>query len=67
LKDFDPTNIPLVSVRLANNVGAKMNVSLSPNPSLILSALPEAQCLNANDILIADLEIMMEDSLSPAV
>ena len=65
-KDFDHSKIPLVAVRLANNAGAKMGISLEPNPSLILSALPEAQCLNANDILLAELEIMMEDCLSPA-
>jgi HD-like signal output (HDOD) protein len=64
--DFDPSKIPLVTVRLANNAGAKMGLSLQPNPSIILSALPEAQCLNASDILLAELEIMMEDSLSPA-
>jgi HD-like signal output (HDOD) protein len=63
--EFDPSNIALVTVRLANNAGAKMGLSLRPNPSLILSALPEAQCLNANDILLAELEIMMEDSLFP--
>jgi HD-like signal output (HDOD) protein len=63
--DFDPSNIALVTVRLANNAGAKMGLSLRPNPSMILSVLPEAQCLNANDILLAELEIMMEDSLSP--
>jgi HD-like signal output (HDOD) protein len=66
LKDFDPSNIPLVTVRLANNAGSKMGLSLQPNPSLILSGLPEAQCLNANEILLAELEIMMEDSLSAA-
>lgn len=63
-EEFDPTNIPLVTVRLANCAGAKMGLSLQPNPALILSALPEAQSLNANDILLAELEIMMEDSLS---
>lgn len=66
VKDFDQTRIPLVTVRLANQAGAKMGISLEPNPSLILSALPEAQTLNANDILLAELEIMMEDCLSPA-
>jgi len=61
--EFHPSKIPLISVRLANNAAAKMGISLKPNPNIILSALPEAQCLNANDILLAELEIMMEDSL----
>jgi HD-like signal output (HDOD) protein len=64
LPDFDSSKIALVTVRLANNAGAKMGLSLQPNPSLILSGLPEAQCLNANDITLAELEIMMEDSLA---
>jgi hypothetical protein len=64
--DFDPSKIPLVTVRLANNAGAKMGLSLQPDSAIFLSALPEAQCLNASDILLAELEIMMEDSLSPA-
>jgi HD-like signal output (HDOD) protein len=65
-EEFDPTNIALVTVRLANCAGSKMGMSLQPNPALILSALPEAQSLNANDILLAELEIMMEDSLAKA-
>jgi HD-like signal output (HDOD) protein len=65
-KDFDQSRIPLVTVRLANSAGARMGLSLHPMPGLILSALPEAQALNANDILLAELEIMMEDSLLPA-
>jgi HD-like signal output (HDOD) protein len=64
LTDFDSSKIPLVTVRLANNAGSKMGLSLEPNPSLILGGLPEAQCLNANDIMLAELEIMMEDSLA---
>jgi HD-like signal output (HDOD) protein len=65
LQEFDQSKIPLVSVRLADHAGSKMGLSLQPNPSIVLSALPEAQCLNAGDILLAELEIMMEDSLSP--
>jgi len=49
-----------------NEAAAKMGASLEPNPAIILSGLPEAQCLNASDILLAELEIMMEDELLPA-
>jgi HD-like signal output (HDOD) protein len=62
--DFDPSKISLVTVRLANHASAKMGLSLRPTPSVILSALPEAQCINANDIVLAELEIMLEDSLA---
>jgi HD-like signal output (HDOD) protein len=63
LRDFDNSKIPLITVRLANNAAAKMGLSLHPNTSMVLGSLPEAHCLNANDILLAELEIMMEDSL----
>ena len=66
LKDFDPTKIALVSVRLANSVAAKVGLSFRPDPSVVPSALPEAQCLNASAILLAELEIMLEDSFVPA-
>jgi len=65
--EFDPTKIPLVCIRLANSAASKMGLSIHANPSLILSALPEAKCLNASDILLAELEITMEDSLAPIV
>ena len=67
LTDFDPNKTALVAVRLANHATAKMGLSLHQNPSIILSTLPEALVLNANEILVAELEIMLEDSLSPAV
>jgi HD-like signal output (HDOD) protein len=65
LNEFDPTKTALVAVRLANNAAAKMGLSLQPNPSIVLSVLPEALSLNATEILIAELEIMLEDTLSP--
>jgi HD-like signal output (HDOD) protein len=64
LDDFEPSRIPLVTVRLANRAAAKMGLSLQPAPRIVLSALPEAHCLNANDILLTELEIVMEDSLA---
>ena len=67
LKEFDPNKTSLVAVRLANHAAAKMGLSLQQNPSIILSTLPEALSLNASEILIAELEIMLEDTLAPAV
>ena len=66
LTDFESSKIPLVLVRLANNVAAKMGLGLNSDPTMVLSALPEARYLNASDILLAEMEIMMEDSLSAA-
>jgi putative nucleotidyltransferase with HDIG domain len=67
LKEFDPSKTALVAVRLANHATAKMGIGLQQNPSLILSTLPEALILDAGEILIAELEIMLEDTLAPAV
>jgi HD-like signal output (HDOD) protein len=64
LSDFDASKIALVCVRLANQATHKLGLSLQPNPSIILGALPEAQCLNTSDIMLAELEIMLEDSLA---
>jgi HD-like signal output (HDOD) protein len=62
LDEFEPSNISLTTVRLANQASAKMGLSLKSDPSLVLSALPEAQALGAGEILLAELEIMLEDS-----
>jgi HD-like signal output (HDOD) protein len=67
LKEFDPGKTALVAVRLANNAAAKMGLGLQQDPSIILSVLPEALSLNASEILMAELEIMLEDTLSPAI
>lgn len=65
-EDFDAAKIPLVTVRLANNVGAKIGLSLRPNAFILPSSLPEAQCLNASEVMLVELELMMEDTLSVA-
>ncbi len=61
-EEFDPSNIPLVAVRLANHSACKMGLGLKEDPSIVLSALPEAHCLGAGEILMAELEIMLEDT-----
>jgi HD-like signal output (HDOD) protein len=66
LPDFDQANIALAAVRLANSAAAKVGISPDPDPSLVLSGLPEAHCLGAGEIVLAQLEIMMEDSFGRA-
>ena len=67
LMDFDASKISLVLVRLANQATTKFGLSLKSDPELVISALPEAQCVSATDLLIAELEIMMEDTMSGSV
>lgn len=59
-------DLPLAIVRLANEGSRKLGLGLDPNPSLILSATPEASLLKTSEILLAELEAMIEDHLSTA-
>ncbi len=62
-EEVDASDTPLVIVRLANMATARLGVSLYPDSTLVLGELPEAHFLGAGDVLLAELEIMMEDSL----
>jgi len=59
-------DLPLAIVRLANEGSRKLGLGLDPDPSLILSATPEASLLKVSEILLAELEVMIEDHLSIA-
>jgi HD-like signal output (HDOD) protein len=61
--EFDPADHPLVIVRLANEASKKLNIGLDSDSSLVLSATPEAQVLKVSDVLLAELEIMLEDNM----
>lgn len=60
--DFDGNDILLVIVRLANLACDKVGRSLTPHPGIALISAPEAQCLGANEIMLAELEIVAEDA-----
>jgi putative nucleotidyltransferase with HDIG domain len=59
--EFNTADITLAAVRLANSATAKVGISMEPDPSLVLSGLPEASCLGASEIVLAQLEIVLED------
>lgn len=59
---YDTSDLVLAIVRLANMAECKLGLSLRPDHTLVLSDLAEAQQLGASDILLAELEIMLEDS-----
>lgn len=63
-EEFDPTDTLIVAVRLANRATSKLGMSLIPESGLILNSLPEAQCLGTSDVLLAEMEIMLEDAIS---
>lgn len=60
--DFDGSDILLVIVRLANHACDKTGKSINPKPGIALISAPEAQCLGVNEIILAELEIAIEDA-----
>jgi len=60
--DFDGNDILLVIVRLANQACNKVGKSINPAPGIALISAPEAQCLGVNEIILAELEIIVEDA-----
>lgn len=60
--DFDGNDILLVIVRLANLACCKVGKSLVPNTEVALISAPEAQCLGLKEIVLAELEIVVEDA-----
>lgn len=65
-EDFDVTDLILVIVRLANEASRKLGAGLDPDPSIVLSSTPEAHVLKVSDVLIAELEVMLEDHIGQA-
>jgi len=64
--DLSAGDLPLISVRLANNGSRKLGLGLDPNPSLDLSSTAEASLLNTGGVLLSELESMLQDHLSIA-
>jgi len=60
--DFDGNDILLVIVRLANQACDKAGKSIIPYTGTALIMAPEAQCLGVNEIILAELEIIIEDA-----
>lgn len=63
-EDFDANDMLLVVVRLVNQGCRKMGLGINNDPSLVLAGLPEAHALGVKEVLLAELEIMLEDTIS---
>jgi putative nucleotidyltransferase with HDIG domain len=61
-EDFDGNDILLVLVRLANLACRKVGKSLRPDPGVSLCSAQEAHFLGAKEIVLAELEIIVEDT-----
>lgn len=53
-------------VSLVNRASSQLGIGLENDTSIVLEATEEAHNLGANDILLAQLSIMLEDSLALA-
>ena len=61
-EDFDPDNLLLVLVRLADKACCKLGIGLDEDPSMVLAATSEAEVLHIQEVDLARMEIMLEDS-----
>ena len=50
-------------VRLVDNTCRKLGIGCPPEPQLMLAATFEAQGMGIKEILLAELEIMIEDAM----
>lgn len=63
LEVWPHANALLALVRMVNLACNKMGIGMRPDPALVLFATNEAQVLGAKEILLAELEIVIEDAL----
>jgi len=64
--DYDVNNAVLLIVRLVNLACHRLGIGLQHDPSLLLAVTPEAQALEVSELLLAELEIMLEDAMTLA-
>ncbi|WP_136523834.1 HDOD domain-containing protein [Geomonas ferrireducens] len=63
-KDLEETgNVLLSLVRLVDHACRKLGLGGTPEPNLMLAATSEAQGLGIKEIMLAELEIMIEDAM----
>ncbi len=61
-EEFDPKNVLMAIVRMANKACHKLGIGLRKDPSLVLSATPESEALRLSEVNLANLEIFLEDN-----
>jgi HD-like signal output (HDOD) protein len=61
-EEFDPSNLLLALVRLADKACCKMGIGMDEDPSMMLAATTEAAVLHISEVDLAKMEIMLEDS-----
>ena len=61
---YDTSNALLLMVRLVDMACKKAGIGLHHDPSLVLATTAEAQALGAKEVVLAELEIMLEDAMT---
>ena len=61
-EEFDPNNLLLALVRLADKACCKLGIGIEEDPSIVLVATQEAEALHISEVDLARMEIMLEDS-----
>ena len=62
VEEPDATNVPLLIIRLANRACHKVGIGLKHEPGLVLAVQPESAMLLTGEVLLAELEILLEDA-----
>jgi HD-like signal output (HDOD) protein len=62
-EQFDGSDSLLIAVRIANQVCAKMGISLRPDPTILTATLPEVHAFSVKEITLGELEVVIEDAL----
>lgn len=60
--EIDESDLLLLTVRLADTVCNRIGLALVPDPTLEPAATVEAQVLRASEVLLAELEVTLEDA-----
>lgn len=63
LEDIAAANYVLLIVKVADAACTKLGMGLNIDASIELAVLPEAHSLGIGDVLLAELEIMLEDTM----
>ena len=61
---YDTSNTLLLLVRLVDMACRKVGIGLHHDPSIVLATTAEAQALGVKEMVLAELEIMLEDAIT---
>ncbi len=62
-EEFDSADTLLIAVRIVDQVCAKTGLSLRPDPTIVTATLPEVHAMSIKEIVLAELEVVVEDAL----